>query len=694
MPKATDDPFCLEAGVAGSPSGATTGCRSDVQQSPTIRATLSTATAWSSYSTMPLQASNSQGGMQPEATIGARSSVLPIGVTTSWTNLRGGNDGGKLPASSWGAFRQPEGAETWLLKAVFSRRPVHALVAAVLTLAWAAVVVTPLTFDKSCHGHHPLDGGEYHLYPCFLSVWLAMAYRKLRSLKSRASRWTQYYAIGFFVHAAAFLFWQWLLVACPVDSSSMAVAYVLVRYFAQYLSYLWCQLSLACVSIVRLQWIAQSRAASQASRLMMAASTCCALSIISDAVSTRLQGGAIIVVRSTLSALTLIFYGAFQCRVFSTLLQAARSALEEARRTQQSSKQSRAALLTATAVVLSSGTTAAVFLDNIALKSPREPLSARWWFGHALVFVDLSTDVFLALACSGLITPAADQERNFQLTGKLVESARKRQVLSALKEAARAATGPSLALAALFEGKDPEELLQSAVERFRCVSWDTLCQHPYIITGGGALDGATVSAHLYDLSEPCTLSGCDAFLSHSWHDDPLQKWQSLTAWCTAFCQANGRPPRLWVDKVCIDQANIEIDLQCLPIFLAGCNSLLVCCGRTYTTRLWCCVELFVFMKMAQGFDHEIHVSRIGKDKEDLDTIASAWLTFDVRQCQCFKADDKDRILECIEKNHGAEGFNEYIRSLASDLFQLGTPTTGRQQSEVIVPECSSEVMSI
>ena len=53
-------------------------------------------------------------------------------------------------------------------------------------------------------------------------------------------------------------------------------------------------------------------------------------------------------------------------------------------------------------------------------------------------------------------------------------------------------------------------------------------------------------------------------------------------------------PRAAQDKACIDQNNIEQSLACLPVFLAGCQTLLVVAGPTYCSRLWCVMELFTF----------------------------------------------------------------------------------------------------
>ena len=90
---------------------------------------------------------------------------------------------------------------------------------------------------------------------------------------------------------------------------------------------------------------------------------------------------------------------------------------------------------------------------------------------------------------------------------------------------------------------------------------------------------------VYQLSEPCDLADCDAFISHSWHDNVQLKLAKLETWCEDFRSEHGRPPKLWLDKVCIDQANISQDLECLPVFLAGSNCLLILSGLTYTSRL-------------------------------------------------------------------------------------------------------------
>ena len=55
------------------------------------------------------------------------------------------------------------------------------------------------------------------------------------------------------------------------------------------------------------------------------------------------------------------------------------------------------------------------------------------------------------------------------------------------------------------------------------------------------------------------------------------------------------------DKACIDQNNIQQSLACLPVFLAGCQTLLVVAGATYCSRLWCVMELFTFARSERSW---------------------------------------------------------------------------------------------
>ena len=56
---------------------------------------------------------------------------------------------------------------------------------------------------------------------------------------------------------------------------------------------------------------------------------------------------------------------------------------------------------------------------------------------------------------------------------------------------------------------------------------------------------------------------------------------------------------MWLDRGCQPPAakdgKLTDSLVCLPIYLAGCQSLLVLLGKSYTSRLWCVVEVSNFL---------------------------------------------------------------------------------------------------
>ena len=146
----------------------------------------------------------------------------------------------------------------------------------------------------------------------------------------------------------------------------------------------------------------------------------------------------------------------------------------------------------------------------------------------------------------------------------------------------------------------------------------------------------------------------DAFLSHSWHDNADLKWSMLQEWREEFKSINGgREPRLWIDKYCIDQNNIDESLACLPVYLAGCKQLVVLCGATNLERLWCLVEIVVFLEMGghtanlevkllQSKAHGRHNLRAHSPLEML------LEDFDPRRARCFNAIDTEQLQAVIE----------------------------------------------
>lgn len=156
----------------------------------------------------------------------------------------------------------------------------------------------------------------------------------------------------------------------------------------------------------------------------------------------------------------------------------------------------------------------------------------------------------------------------------------------------------------------------------------------------------TPNPALSKFTRQATIGDVDAFLSHSWHDNAQLKWDALQEWRAEFKIAHGREPSLWIDKYCIDQNSIEESLACLPCFLAGCSFLVVLCGTTYLERLWCLVEILVFLEM--GGDTSRLSVRILTDVDDGGHMEVALRTFDPKQARCFTQYDTDRLQEVLE----------------------------------------------
>ena len=131
------------------------------------------------------------------------------------------------------------------------------------------------------------------------------------------------------------------------------------------------------------------------------------------------------------------------------------------------------------------------------------------------------------------------------------------------------------------------------------------------------------------------------------------------------------------DKACIDQLNIDASLQSLPIFLAGCEHLLVLAGPTYTSRLWCVMELYTFVQM-DGHREDILVELLG-DREQLTTSLKS---FDAGKARCFLDADRQGLWAVIEASFGTfDPFNKMVREIFNVAsHQPADPTSAARTS--------------
>jgi hypothetical protein len=184
-----------------------------------------------------------------------------------------------------------------------------------------------------------------------------------------------------------------------------------------------------------------------------------------------------------------------------------------------------------------------------------------------------------------------------------------------------------------------------------------------------AATSGTRSQEVFVRTHPALLGEVDAFVSHSWHDEPRAKWDALQAWCNGFHAKHGRPPKLWLDFCCIDQNNIEASLSCLPVFLSGCKKLLLIAGASYARRLWCAIELFVFVSIHQTTSCEsLEVALLGKTAAERSSVGESFKSFDVMRCECSVLEDQQRLQGVVEAGSGtAENFNAQIRRMLGGI---------------------------
>ena len=131
-------------------------------------------------------------------------------------------------------------------------------------------------------------------------------------------------------------------------------------------------------------------------------------------------------------------------------------------------------------------------------------------------------------------------------------------------------------------------------------------------------------------------------------------------------------------QACIDQLNIDASLSCLPIFLSGCQQLLVMVGPTYTTRLWCVMEVFIFMRIKNlsAAASQLTIKLLSRDLD----LALSLSRFDAAKALCRYDQDRQRLLAVIEASFGtAAPFNQLVLEVLNKRV-LGLKEASRHRS--------------
>eukprot|EP00622_Pseudochattonella_farcimen_P002489 FR737417.1.p1 GENE.FR737417.1~~FR737417.1.p1 ORF type:complete len:380 (+),score=42.96 FR737417.1:36-1142(+) len=222
------------------------------------------------------------------------------------------------------------------------------------------------------------------------------------------------------------------------------------------------------------------------------------------------------------------------------------------------------------------------------------------------------------------------------------------------------------------------ELLETANSNLRCIEWSNITLDLMMSS-----TGSKATNELSRFVKPG--EAIDYFLSHSWHDDPIAKYDKLCEMVNVYKMKNGgREPTFWLDKVCIDQANISDGLKVLPINVMACKQMLVLCGPTYPQRLWCAWELctlFSFMREEQAIERVELLSLSASD------IMEELTKFDVRNAHCYDPNEEAKLRTVIHAVGQAQ-FNKRIRNLAKACVRNASRRTrivGSKRSTVQVP---------
>lgn len=218
------------------------------------------------------------------------------------------------------------------------------------------------------------------------------------------------------------------------------------------------------------------------------------------------------------------------------------------------------------------------------------------------------------------------------------------------------------------------ELLALAKRTLRCVEWSNLTLD--LLKSGpicGSSDSALQANLYYNMSRDVREDEeIDFFISHSWSDDADAKYAVLESVVASFQNSKGRSPIFWFDKVCIDQERIADGLRVLPVFVNACNHMLILCGSTYATRLWCIWEIFVlvaFVKVELAIER-LYFAPLDGDgtRNNILNILGELENFDVANASCFNPNDQARLSRIIH-GLGDERFNNLIHEIARACAQ-------------------------
>jgi len=203
------------------------------------------------------------------------------------------------------------------------------------------------------------------------------------------------------------------------------------------------------------------------------------------------------------------------------------------------------------------------------------------------------------------------------------------------------------------------QLLEVGRKNLRCIDWKK--QYGELWTENAGAAG-------FKLSRPVGRGETiDFFVSHSWSDSGIRKFRALSYVAEEFYVRQGRHPTFWVDKFCIDQTSVEDGLRVLPVNVMACSKVLVLCGNTYPSRLWCAWELCVllsFMSLQTALTRLVVFPFSHKALQKL-------ARFDLMNARCYDPNEELRLRRVISAI-GQLSFENKIQALGQLILDRET----------------------
>eukprot|EP00928_Gymnodinium_smaydae_P040710 TRINITY_DN27587_c0_g1_i1.p1 TRINITY_DN27587_c0_g1~~TRINITY_DN27587_c0_g1_i1.p1 ORF type:complete len:669 (-),score=31.54 TRINITY_DN27587_c0_g1_i1:210-2216(-) len=209
-----------------------------------------------------------------------------------------------------------------------------------------------------------------------------------------------------------------------------------------------------------------------------------------------------------------------------------------------------------------------------------------------------------------------------------------------------------------------EDILILAKTNLRCLDW----RHFTIdVLKGDLVDRRGITSSTFNsFARPLhdDEERIDFFISHSWYDDAESKYEQLQQIVTEFIQQHGREPTFWLDHVCIDQSNIIDGLRTLPVNILSCSKLIVLCGTTYLSRLWCAWELCsrISFDPSEVAQSTIIIRPLGGIH--VADVRARFSAFDILKAECYDPNEQARILSVV-RAFGPARFNSMVKKLGS-----------------------------